>query len=925
MSTAQPVLRTFFIIASLFVAHAVTAQPNPSSSWPDDPRREVVERLWSNHRVGLLYEADTTWTLEEVRALERGAEALPAAMIAALEEPTFIRRVHHGCLFGIGRDTSGCPTYDDDGNFLLYDLPPLQGEGPVMRLAPLEQEERDEIQRRRAVVHALVRAYDEISRWSDSKRWRSINGWRSRRQAMNRDTWGFSRYYGARSPRSDLVTFAEEWFVRPEDVIAAPRRDAIDPDMSVECQEFTKSRFFARRIALLDPTWHRRGADDRRPDQQCPAFESWAQLHNLEAVDVLVAAATADRPESLYGHLLLHVRYHDRSEGFEPVYQFGAVTDTNVDPLTYFSRGLLGGFLTVLDVNSFRGVDRIFLQYEQRGLRRYELMLSPVQTRRLMERLWEYERRVRYPYYFFSNNCASFLIDLVGPALDLDVPDRSHLVVAPTDVLDYFAAVENGPRGPLLRKRPEVEFSSREVAQVAVRERRIALDRLIEALGGGKTARELRRLDRQVDDRDPGERAEAYERLRERITDLLTMAPRSAAPLALDYFYEAARMERYFAEVMFFRVREIKRAALLEPQHYTAEELLERRRELFAHEDHEERFAMLLRRTEEADRRLREGPHRELTTGEREELALARQTDEAYTAVLDAEASIIENFMPDFDGVAYVEAREEELVARQRARDELAVGPSGKGRIALGGGAASADLSTVHGSLFASYSFIWERLGEQRRRGFRSDIETRALGLEVWIPTTDRFYEAVDIDLNLFRFMTIEQRLGAVRDGFFDLFGWGVDLRAGHDGRRGVDLDGEVSGGLVFPLWQSDHAANHLVLGTWADARVQLTDVGRVSLLGGDAFLRLLLHLGGVYANSLRLEIGSRHFAAVETQTYEWEHRMRLATEHATWWVGQHPLVVSPWITAEWTTLDYLDEERDFKTLRVGVTVELPL
>ena len=89
-------------------------------------------------------------------------------------------------------------------------------------------------------------------------------------------------------------------------------------------------------------------------------------MANLESIDVLVASATADRPESLYGHLLLHIRYAGRSEGFEPVYQFGAVTDTNVDPITYFSRGLFGGFLSVIELNSFRAVDRIFLQYEQR-------------------------------------------------------------------------------------------------------------------------------------------------------------------------------------------------------------------------------------------------------------------------------------------------------------------------------------------------------------------------------------------------------------------------------------------------------------------------------------------------------------------------------------------------------------------------------
>jgi hypothetical protein len=920
-----PVLSSVFLIA-LLGSTTATAEPDPLAGWVTDGRYPIAQRLLNEHRLIPIAEPDVEWTTEELIALERGAAALPRAIVDELDEPIEIRRVHHACLFGVGRFTEGCPTFDRKGRFLLYDVPPLQGEGPVRRLAPLDEQERFEIQRRRAAVHAIMLAFDDEMEWSDSDRWRAINGWRNRRQPFNRDVWGYSRYLGNRSPRLDLVTFAEEWFIRPADVIAEERRGELDPDLSLECQTFTRDRFFSERVAILDPTWHPPDRDRRPPDRQCPAFESWAQLNHVEAIDILVAAATADRPESLYGHLLVHIRYDDRSEGFEPVYQFGAVTDTNVAPLTYFSRGLLGGFLSVIQLNSFRSVDRLFLQYEQRGLRRYVLDLSPKQTRRLMERIWEYERRFRYPYHFFANNCASFLIDLIGPALELDVPDRGRLIVAPTDVLDYLANVENPGRGALLKKRPEMSFSSREVAQKAVNQRREALDALVDSLPAkNAVAERLREYDRVLDTRDPERRSAAYASLQKTLVDVLKGAPKDTVQTAIDYLYYSSRIERYFAEVAFYRVREIKQAAVEEPVNHTAEELLERRRELYEHEDALARFEKLLEWTETAEKRVLDGPYRPFTKKEKAELHRADLTQAAYMAALDAQATVIETHAPDFDGVQYLEAKRERFVAEQKRRDRLATGPSGKGRIEIGGGASAAGLQGPVGSVFGSYSFILERLGEQRRRGFRSDIESQALGFELHVPTVDRFWENVDLDATVFRFLTIEQKLGPVRRGFFDIFGWGADVHLDHDGRRGLDFGGGVSGGLLYPIWQHDHAANHLVVGTWLDVRADLGDQGRLILGGGDAFARLLLHLGGVYANSLRMEVGTRHWFGLESLSWEYEHRARLATEHALFWVGQHPLILSPWVQGQYTTLDYQEDDREFIDVRGGLSVELPL
>jgi hypothetical protein len=478
---------------------------------------------------------------DELADLHAGAMAVPDFIREVVGQVT-VRRVPRPCLFGMGRYSEACPTWSDDGEFLLYDVPPLQGEGPVWRLQPLTRPERIAVQRRRAIVHAFMSKWDNEIDWSSERAWRAINGWTLKTDPQNVYRWGYSRFMGKRSPHLDLVTFAEEFFVRPEAVVASERRAELDPNTLVGCQEFTKSRFLREHLTRRDPSW----LAPKTWFATCPEFERWARTDAVDGIDVLIAAATADRPESLYGHLLLHVRYRGASDGFEPVYQFGAVTDTDVGFIEYFSRGLLGGFLSAIEVADFRAVDRRILQVEQRSLRHYRLNLDRRQIRHLQERLWEAERRVRYPYFFLDDNCASFLYDLIEPALGIRLPGRGSFIVTPTDVLDTLATTSNGDRGPLLSKSTEVHFSSRARAQDAVGKRREALARIVDATGSER----LEKLGAELEEAGVSRRTELYAALGESMNEAIATEPaRGLHRAALDYFLYSSRVERFVVEV----------------------------------------------------------------------------------------------------------------------------------------------------------------------------------------------------------------------------------------------------------------------------------------------------------------------------------------------------------------------------------------
>lgn len=937
---------------------------SPADAQAKEP--EAVEQSWRGHadeavviELARSYGVDVVhskhWRDGELAEFLRGVELLPARLRERGDRRIKLERSPRACMFGLGRYTRTCPTFDkDEETFYLYSVAPGQGEGSARTLGALDMTERARLWRRRAAIHLFVSLYDQEHEWSLRRRWRSINGWNARGdQSFNIDTWGFSRYLGRQSAHFDLVTFAEEFFARPEDILADSSRPGAkarlaeyDWNISLACQEFTKVRIFGRYVAQIEPTWIEpsRGPVGSSPVSMCTEFERWADVKNVEGVDFLLAAATSDRPESLYGHLLLGVRYKDdasvRSSGFEPVFQYGAITDTNVSKIEYFTKGLFGGFPSIIQPNTFRGVDRLFNQYEQRTLRRYGFNLSPKQKRQVMQRLWEAERHITYPYYFMSDNCASMLIDLILPAIDdIELPAHVRFALMPTEVVDLFASVENGDRGQLLIKRTETHFSSREIAMDAVPGRRGALEALSDALeaAGADTqkVRALAVIDERLDRRDPQDRERAYKELTEALVELLKRhgaakpdEARAVTMLAIDYLYFSTRIERYFMDLAFYHRRLIYAGALESPPTYTIAEQLQMRRDLYEVEDLQKRQEAMLALAKLSDRRLREGKRREFNQKELDDLAAIERVQAAYLASLDALATTIETFVPELDGVSYIDGKVEVFETEQLRRDQLAMGPPGKGRYVIGvsGGLVSdgSDLGEPVGWGELSASLIYERLGEQRRRGFRPDIQSRALGLDAEFKLGEDIARNLKVDLTLFEFMSVEQRLGPVRRNWRDAFGWGIKVGADHDGRRGMDLGlaGEI--GYLYPVWTRDNVSSFFVVGAMAALR---TDWGRAQdpeYLGAKAFLLGQLHLYGRYANVIRFSAETYQYARLDGIDHYWDARARVQTEHVLADINQQLLLLQPYVQYEFTELDYREDANGFSNLRAGLRLELP-
>ena len=303
------------------------------------------------------------------------------------------------------------------------------------RLSALTPSQRQRLWRRRAVVHAVVRRWDERLRWSSRASWKALAGWDGG-SALLVYPWAYSRRDGMQSPALDLATFAEELLVPAESL----REDAVPRDDRLRCREPSKTRFVDERLRALDPSWA-----PARPD--CPAYDAWADLAHLPKFEVVFATPSSSSAQALFGHLLLRlVREDDGADlGAMQVMQLAALVSPLEPMSSYLLRGLGGGFRGVFSLTTLADVQQEALGLEQRSLRRFALALTVDQRQRLLERVWELERVGYIDYRFFKANCATMLRFLLTPALGLQAPGPTLTPwETPTQVLDGLAPLISG-------------------------------------------------------------------------------------------------------------------------------------------------------------------------------------------------------------------------------------------------------------------------------------------------------------------------------------------------------------------------------------------------------------------------------------------------------------------------------------------------
>jgi len=355
----------------------------------------------------------------------------------------------------------------------------------------------------RQVAVAWLYAFDRAAGWSADPAWRRLNGWQRALttgwalRAENDAPAAFADPRGRRSPGWDLATFLGAWLFDP-----------VGDDGGIGCRLISQARFVAGRLGAQAP-----------PARRCEAFEAWADLDRLEAVEVVLAAPSTAMIGSLFGHLFVRLAYRD-DDGQSPLHLSRTVAflaDNDVpfdaDP-TYAWKGITGRYHASLHERAFLDSYREYVVVEGRDLRRWRLNLSESQRRALLERIWTVAHGARYPYFFFRRNCATLMVDLVDSVLPpaRDPGATGWLAAPPASTLEPWQRAAGADGRPLLEFVGEPIVSFDHQARVTSRHRRLIEARLGTALGSREAAALAGAL-RDAHGADPAVRAAAYARL----------------------------------------------------------------------------------------------------------------------------------------------------------------------------------------------------------------------------------------------------------------------------------------------------------------------------------------------------------------------------------------------------------------------------
>lgn len=159
------------------------------------------------------------------------------------------------------------------------------------------------------------------------------------------------------------------------------------------------------------------GWQEDQPLAHCDDYQAWRARMPIGQLVLVFPAAYLNSPSSMFGHTLLRL---DDSRNPESVYlsraiNFGAQTGGGDNSALYIWRGLAGGYPGRFSVVSYVQKIHEYGFIENRDIWEYALNLNHDELDWLVRHLWEL-RDVNFDYYFFDENCAFRLLELIQVA-----------------------------------------------------------------------------------------------------------------------------------------------------------------------------------------------------------------------------------------------------------------------------------------------------------------------------------------------------------------------------------------------------------------------------------------------------------------------------------------------------------------------------
>ncbi|AVO54539.1 DUF4105 domain-containing protein [Pseudomonas mendocina] len=178
---------------------------------------------------------------------------------------------------------------------------------------------------------------------------------------------------------------------------------------------------------------------DDLPNPDCAEYRNWFADVNPHSTVLVFPAAYLNSPSSMFGHTLLRIDQADidshNTALLSYALNFGAFIEGDDNSILYAWRGLMGGYPGLFALVPYRDKLSEYNSLENRDLWEYRLNLTPEETARMVEHVWEL-KQIRFDYFFFDENCSYRLLELLEIARPgIELTEHFPLTAIPTDTV----------------------------------------------------------------------------------------------------------------------------------------------------------------------------------------------------------------------------------------------------------------------------------------------------------------------------------------------------------------------------------------------------------------------------------------------------------------------------------------------------------
>lgn len=147
---------------------------------------------------------------------------------------------------------------------------------------------------------------------------------------------------------------------------------------------------------------------------RCKVYDDFIKQFNTpQSISLVFSSAYPNNPASMFGHTFLKINSKAKSDLLDQGLNFAALVGDNENPFAFMWLGVTGGYLGRWSNQPFYVKVNEYTNQESRDVWEYVLNITPDETMRVINHLWEIETNSFFDYYFFDENCSYQILKIM--------------------------------------------------------------------------------------------------------------------------------------------------------------------------------------------------------------------------------------------------------------------------------------------------------------------------------------------------------------------------------------------------------------------------------------------------------------------------------------------------------------------------------